>query len=177
MDNLHFESFIDCHEQECETPTSKLMHSVLWLVASARTAICCPALPHTYSNYTVGQNISNVRRSSSWAPSLDVVLSLLHRQDTRVASQTHASLASVDFLTSFTRMVSPGPTRASTCTQISHSNGTISSCLQKPSATKIFSLQTRWLILRASHGSGSTWSVHSNARRSFGFSTGQSRSI
>ena len=32
MEKLHFESFIDCHEQQCETPTNKTMHSVFWYV-------------------------------------------------------------------------------------------------------------------------------------------------
>ena len=39
FDNMHFESFIDCHEQQCETPTNKLMHSVMWSEYKQRTTL------------------------------------------------------------------------------------------------------------------------------------------
>ena len=37
MDGIHFEAFIDCHEQECETPTSKLAHKKVWSEYKHRT--------------------------------------------------------------------------------------------------------------------------------------------
>jgi hypothetical protein len=39
MKGVHFEAFVDCHEQECETPTSKLTHKKVWSEYKKRTTL------------------------------------------------------------------------------------------------------------------------------------------
>ena len=39
LDGVHFEAFVDCHEQECQTPTSKLTHKKVWSEYKKRTTL------------------------------------------------------------------------------------------------------------------------------------------